>query len=92
MLANHQECCCFWYKNTIIIKCKFTSVGDFSPYNFLPIKILHISAVTKIVGGISLVHSILDFIPILIKMNLYRWVFIDINTRQFTFYTVMYID
>ena len=52
----------------------------------------HISAVTKIVGGISLVHSILDFIPILIKMNLYRWVFIDINTRQFTFYTVMYID
>lgn len=53
---------------------------------------VHISAVTKIVGGISLVHSILDFIPILIKMNLYRWVFIDINTRQFTFYTVMYID
>ena len=68
---------------------KFTSVRDFSPYDFRLRKILQISAVAEVVGGVALVGSGLDFIPKLVQMSLDGGVVVDVNAWNLAFYSVV---
>lgn len=71
---------------------EFASVRDFSPHDFRLRKVLRISAVTKVVWGVTLVGSGLDFIPKLIQMGFYGGVIVDVNAWDFAFNAVVGVD
>ena len=53
---------------------------------------VQIRAVPKIVWSVTLISPIPYFVPILVKMSLYSWVFINIYARKFTSYAIMGVD
>lgn len=53
---------------------------------------VRISAVTKVVWGVTLVGSGLDFIPKLIQMGFYGGVIVDVNAWDFAFNAVVGVD
>lgn len=71
---------------------KLTSVRDFAPHDFRLQEVVRISAVTKVVWGVTLVGSGLDFIPKLIQMGFYGGVIVDVNAWDFAFYAVVGVD
>lgn len=71
---------------------KFASVRDFSPHDFRLRKVVQISAVTKVVWGVALIGSGLDFIPKLVQMGFYGGVVVDVNAWDFAFYAVVGVD
>lgn len=53
---------------------------------------VRISAVTKVVWGVALVGSGLDFIPKLVQMGFYGGVVVDVDAWNLAFYAVVGVD
>ena len=66
--------------------------SDSFPHDFRLRKVVQISAVTKVVWGVALVGSGLDFIPKLVQMGFYGGVVVDVDAWDLAFYAVVGVD